>query len=122
VRLGHLWPLSRWFITETGIDDLTCAQTKKRLGSGRAAPVSFYRPRLEGTLVPGTDGLFNYIPMEKLAEVVRGRAPSDAQKDYARSCGCRPGSTRTTSGWSSSRHSGDGHRATTRAASSRSRV
>ncbi len=67
-----------WVITETGIDDLTCAQSKKRLGSGRASPVPFYRPRLEGTLVVASDGLWNYIPMHRVAEVVRGRAPVDA--------------------------------------------
>ncbi len=64
-----------WVITETGIDDLTVEQKRKRLGSGRAAPVPFFRPRLRDTLVVGTDGLFKYARREDLAAAVRGHAP-----------------------------------------------
>jgi len=67
-----------WVIGKTCIDDLTAGQKKNRLGSGRAAPVSFYRSRLDGTLVLGSDGLFKYVSTEKIAEAVRGSAPADA--------------------------------------------
>jgi hypothetical protein len=52
------------------VDDLTARQHRKlRLGSGRARPVSFSRPKLTGTLVVSTDGLFNYARPEKIAAV-----------------------------------------------------
>jgi serine/threonine protein phosphatase PrpC len=70
-----------WVITDTGIDDVTRGQNKSRLGSGRASPVSFFRPRLEGTLVVGSDGLFRYAKMESVAEAVRGRAPAKAAEE-----------------------------------------
>ncbi len=67
-----------WLVTETGIDDITAGQNKKRLGSGRAAPLSFYRPTLDATVILGTDGLWKYMSTEGVAEAVRGRAPSAA--------------------------------------------
>ena len=70
-----------WVISETGIDDLTADQKKKRLGSGHAALVAFYQPRLDGTLVIATDGLWDYTWAEKVAEVVRGRAPGGAAEE-----------------------------------------
>jgi serine/threonine protein phosphatase PrpC len=48
-----------WIVTGDGYDDLTEDQhRKRRLGSGRTVPVAFERPRLDGVLVAGTDGLF----------------------------------------------------------------
>ena len=67
-----------WIVSADGIDDLTEGQNKKRLGSGRAAPMTFFRPRLDGVLVVGTDGLFNYTTAEQIAQVVRGREPREA--------------------------------------------
>ena len=67
-----------WVFTETGIDDLTRAQNKKRLGSGRAVPVLFSRPPLEGMLVVASDGLWKCTSMERVAEVVRRREPAEA--------------------------------------------
>jgi serine/threonine protein phosphatase PrpC len=67
-----------WVIGSKYIDELTAGQSKKRLGSGRAAPVFFSRPSLEGTLIVGTDGLFNYASRETIAEAVHGREPADA--------------------------------------------
>lgn len=60
-----------WIVTATSIDDLTADQRKARLGSGRAAPVPFERPGLEGVLVVGTDGLFKYASADRIAAVVR---------------------------------------------------
>jgi serine/threonine protein phosphatase PrpC len=54
---------------------------QKRLGSGRAAPVSFCRPTLDGTLVVGTDGLWSYTTPDKVAEAVRGRTPAGAAEE-----------------------------------------
>lgn len=52
------------------VDDLTAKQhQKRRLGSGRALPVSFERAVLDGTLVVATDGLFSYARPEVIARV-----------------------------------------------------
>ena len=61
-----------WLVSADGIDDLTAQQHRKlRLGSGRTRPVPFSRPKLDGTLLVATDGLFNYAPAERIAAVVR---------------------------------------------------
>lgn len=67
-----------WIVGDDGVDDLTRAQRKARLGSGRAMPVAFHRERLEGVLVVGTDGLFKYAAPSTIAEAVRGCRPEDA--------------------------------------------
>ena len=67
-----------WVVTSSGVDDLTAGQSRKRLGSGRARPVSFARPSLEGSLVVASDGLFGYATEQKIAAAVRGRVPDDA--------------------------------------------
>jgi hypothetical protein len=67
-----------WLATDRGIDDLTTGQRRARLGSGRAAPISFHRNGLDGVLLVGTDGLFKYAPREKIAAAVRGRRPDEA--------------------------------------------
>ena len=61
-----------WIVTATSIDDLTANQKKARLGSGRAVPVSFHRPGLDGVLVVATDGLFKYTSAERIAAALRG--------------------------------------------------
>jgi serine/threonine protein phosphatase PrpC len=63
-----------WMLGEDGsVDDLTACQHRKlRLGSGRARPVFFLRPKLQGTLLVATDGLFNYARPERIAELVLG--------------------------------------------------
>jgi PPM family protein phosphatase len=61
-----------WVVHPDRIDDLTAGQHKKlRLGSGRARPVSFARPRLDGTLLVATDGLMSYANPINVAAVVR---------------------------------------------------
>lgn len=53
------------------IDDLTDDQhRKRRLGAGRALPIPFRRPALDGTLVIASDGLLAYARPEKIAGVV----------------------------------------------------
>lgn len=69
-----------WVISATSIDDLTGAQSKLRLGSGRAGPVSFQRPRLEGTLLVGTDGLFKYVSAETIAALVRAHPVEESPR------------------------------------------
>lgn len=66
-----------WVITASGIDDLTTAQNKKRVGSGGAPPASFFRPTLDGALVVATDGLFKYAPPETVAAAARGCSPAE---------------------------------------------
>ena len=61
-----------WVISPDGIDDLTRGQHRKpRLGSGRARPSPFSRPKLNGTLLVATDGLFNYANPERIAAAAR---------------------------------------------------
>ncbi len=60
-----------WIVTTNSIDDLTVAQRRTRLGSGRVAPVPFHRPGLDGVLVVATDGLFKYASAERIATAVR---------------------------------------------------
>lgn len=67
-----------WVISAAGIDDLTGDQNKKRLGSGRAVPITFFRPRLDGVLVVGTDGLFNYTTAARIVQAIRDRGPQEA--------------------------------------------
>jgi PPM family protein phosphatase len=67
-----------WIVGGGGVDDLTLGQRKARLGSGRAAPVSFRRDGLDGTLVVGTDGLFKYATPSGIGEAVRDRSPEEA--------------------------------------------
>jgi serine/threonine protein phosphatase PrpC len=70
-----------WVIGEELLYNLTANQNKKRAGSGHAVPVSFFHPPLAGTLVVGTDGLWHYTSMEKVAEVVRRCGPADAPEE-----------------------------------------
>jgi PPM family protein phosphatase len=72
-----------WVVSATGIDDLTSVQKKARLGSGRAAPVSFQRPGLDGVLVVGTDGLFKYASAERIAAALRTGDVSQAGQRLA---------------------------------------
>lgn len=59
-------------VTDDGVDDLTIHQhRKRRLGSGRALPVPFSRPALEGTLIVASDGLLAFCPQPRIAEFVR---------------------------------------------------
>jgi serine/threonine protein phosphatase PrpC len=59
-----------WIIRDDEPDVLTAHQDVRRVGSGRAKPVAFWRPFLDGTLVVGTDGLFAYTTKAAIAEVV----------------------------------------------------
>ena len=61
-----------WIVAARSIDDLTAHQKRARLGSGRAAPVTFHRPALDGVLVVGTDGLFKYAHSDTIAKALRG--------------------------------------------------
>jgi len=72
-----------WVVTASSIDDLTLHQKRARLGSGRAAPVAFERPALDGVLVAGTDGLFKYAASDEIAKVLRGGAVEGAAERLA---------------------------------------
>lgn len=67
-----------YVVTTTDVDDLTASQNRKRLGSGKASPVPFFRAALDGVLVVGTDGLFKYALLEKVVTAVAGRSPAEA--------------------------------------------
>ena len=66
-----------WIVDENTIDELTAGQTKKRIGSGRAAPVAFFRPAFRGVLVAGTDGLFNYASRADIVDATRTGTPAE---------------------------------------------
>ena len=61
-----------WVVTANRIDDLTVGQyTRRRIGTGQAAPFIFERTTLPGVLLVATDGLLNYASPEVIARVVR---------------------------------------------------
>jgi serine/threonine protein phosphatase PrpC len=61
-----------WAIRSKDVVDLTVGQhTHRRLGSGRAVPVTFEHAVLEGVLLVASDGLFKYASMQVIARVVR---------------------------------------------------
>jgi serine/threonine protein phosphatase PrpC len=60
-----------WIVHPRSVDDLTRSQHRSRLGTGRAAPVAFERPRVDGVLLVGTDGLFKYASPERIAATAR---------------------------------------------------
>lgn len=61
-----------WVVHPDRVDDLTCRQHKRlRVGSGRARPVAFARPRREGTLLVATDGLLSYASPTRITTVAR---------------------------------------------------
>jgi serine/threonine protein phosphatase PrpC len=75
-----------WLIAGDGaIDDLTAGQQRKlRLGSGRARPVPFTRPRLDGKLLAATDGLFDYAPPARISDLARGADLDAAAQQLSR--------------------------------------
>lgn len=61
-----------WVVHPDRVDELTAAQERKlRIGSERARPLSFIRPRLGGTLLVATDGLLSYASRESIARLVQ---------------------------------------------------
>ncbi len=60
-----------WIIARASMDDLTRSQERQRLGTGRAAPLRFKRPRVDGALLVATDGLFKYASAARIAATVR---------------------------------------------------
>lgn len=62
-----------WLIDDAGFTVLTERQIRKPLvGDGRAIPMPFECPHERRTLVVGSDGLFNYVQMDRLLAIVRG--------------------------------------------------
>jgi len=59
-----------WCISPSGVDNLTCNQSRKPfLGMGGATPFSFARASLNGTLLVASDGLLKYTSAERIAAV-----------------------------------------------------
>ncbi len=60
-----------WIINSGKIDDLTIDQIRKPLlGSGLAQPVGFTHPPLNGLLIVGTDGFYDYVKRDDLIRLV----------------------------------------------------
>jgi serine/threonine protein phosphatase PrpC len=59
-----------WFVNASPVLDLTINQKRKPLiGSGRASPAPFFQSRTPpGTLLLGTDGLFNYVAPARIVK------------------------------------------------------
>jgi len=56
-----------WIVGDREIDRLTSKQDRARLGSSRARPVMFHRPKLAGALIVATDGLFRHADGSAIA-------------------------------------------------------
>ena len=80
-----------WVIEDDDVDDLTEGQSRWRVGSGRAAPITFVRPPRRGALVVGTDGLFNYAPRGGIVEATRVGTPSEKAERLRRLVQLRSG-------------------------------
>jgi serine/threonine protein phosphatase PrpC len=60
-----------WMLSGESIIDLTEKQIRKPLlGSGTARPIGFTRSKLEGTLMIGSDGLFNYAKRDAIIRAI----------------------------------------------------
>ncbi len=60
-----------WIVHDGTLLDLTANQKRKPLiGSGRASPLRFSHPPLNGTLIVATDGFCNYVKREQLTALV----------------------------------------------------
>jgi len=67
-----------WLSTRTGWQDLTSRQSRRpRLGTGRASAQSFSAVAC-GTLVVGTDGLFDHVNAEHMTRAVVGGSDTAA--------------------------------------------
>jgi PPM family protein phosphatase len=73
-----------WLIgIDRTVDDLTTGQhTKRRVGSGRATPVTFERAWAQGsTLIAGSDGLIRYAAPERIVAAVLGSTSAQHAAD-----------------------------------------
>jgi len=73
VRGASVGDSQAWLVGDDGtVVDLTGGQRRKPLlGSGRAEAVPFGPVPLAGTLLLGSDGLFNYVPRARIVELAR---------------------------------------------------
>lgn len=68
-----------WLIAGRDIDVLTEHQRRKPLlGDGGATPIAFERPHLGRTLLAGSDGLFNYIPLDRMLSIATSSSVQSA--------------------------------------------
>jgi PPM family protein phosphatase len=72
---GQVWGASvgdsgAWLISTSGIVDLTRDQKRKPLlGSGNAIPIGFGPLACVSRLLLGSDGLFEYVPHERIRDL-----------------------------------------------------
>lgn len=69
-----------WIVSANGIDRLTEAQPRARVGSGRCSFARFQRRDLDGTLVVGTDGLFKHADGASIVAACLDRGPEAAEE------------------------------------------
>ncbi|MCB9856828.1 MAG: serine/threonine protein phosphatase [Phycisphaerales bacterium] len=68
-----------WLIAGRDVDVLTERQRRKPLiGDGGAMPVAFERVHLGRTLLVGSDGLFNYVPLDRMLQIVASEPVENA--------------------------------------------
>lgn len=66
-----------WLVAGRDVDVLTERQRRKPLiGDGGAMPVAFECVHLGRTLLVGSDGLFNYVPLDRVLQIVAS-APAE---------------------------------------------
>jgi serine/threonine protein phosphatase PrpC len=73
-----------WLFTADSAVELTADQVRKpRLGTGGALP-RWFTMKAEGTLVVGTDGLFDNLPIADVAAIARTELPAAAAEALVR--------------------------------------
>jgi len=88
-----------WLVSDQGVRDLTAGRKRKPLlGSGAAIPAVEEVEWRGETLVAGTDGLFNYVPYERLIETLREFEPEAAAEELLRIARMATGSLQDDAG------------------------
>jgi PPM family protein phosphatase len=73
-----------WLLRSAAIDDLTERQVRKPLlGSGHALPVGFTGTLAGSTLLLASDGLWKYVPRERIAAIARTQDLQEAARQLA---------------------------------------
>jgi serine/threonine protein phosphatase PrpC len=70
IRGASVGDSQAWIIAANQIFDLTERQVRRPfIGTGGVTPIAFSRGRLDGTLLLGTDGLFNYASVDRIRKI-----------------------------------------------------
>lgn len=88
-----------WLVSDQDVRDLSAGRKRKPLlGSGGAIPFVEEAEWRGETIIAGTDGLFNYVPYERLIETVREVEPEVAPEELLRIARMATGSLQDDAG------------------------